>query len=280
MAHAAAHDRAQDATALGRIKSGALGDARADVGAALVATRFRTITGLGVRADVDGRTYFVGRPELFGAHASDPTLTNALTRLEREGKTAVAVGTADGALGVLAIADPVRAGARDALSALRAAGVAHLTLLTGDNEPTAQAVGRAAGIDDVRAGLLPAEKVDAIRELQQRYDAVAMIGDGVNDAPALAAATLGIAMGAAGTDAALETADIALMGDDLSAVAAVVALSRRTNRVIRQNIAVAIAIKTAFLVLAPLGLVTLWMAVFADMGTSLAVIGNGLRLQR
>ena len=280
VAHAAADDRAQDAIALGRIKSGALGDARADVGAALVATRFRTITGLGVRADVDGRTYFVGRPELFGAHASDPVLTDALTRLEREGKTAVAVGTADGALGVLAIADPVRAGAREALSALRAAGVAHLALLTGDNEPTAQAVGRAAGIDDVRAGLLPAEKVDAIRELQQRYDAVAMIGDGVNDAPALAAATLGIAMGAAGTDAALETADIALMGDDLSAVAAVVALSRRTNRVIRQNIAVAIAIKTAFLVLAPLGLVTLWMAVFADMGTSLAVIGNGLRLQR
>jgi Cd2+/Zn2+-exporting ATPase len=181
---------------------------------------------------------------------------------------------------VLAVADPVRAGAGDALTALRAAGVAHLALLTGDNGPTAEAVGRAAGVDDVRAGLLPADKVDAIRELQQRFDSVAMIGDGVNDAPALAAATLGIAMGAAGTDAALETADIALMGDDLAAVAAVVALSRRTGRVIRQNIAVSIAIKTAFLVLAPLGLVTLWMAVFADMGTSLAVIGNGLRLQR
>jgi Cd2+/Zn2+-exporting ATPase len=253
---------------------------RAHDAVAPAATRFRALTGLGVRADIDGRTYFVGRPELFGAHAADPALTDALARLEREGKTAVAVGSGDGALGVLAIADPVRAGAGDALSALRAAGVVHIALLTGDNAPTAEAVGRSAGIDDVRAGLVPADKVDAIRELQQRFDSVAMIGDGVNDAPALAAATLGIAMGAAGTDAALETADIALMGDDLAAVAAVVALSQRTNRVIRQNIAVSIAIKTAFLVLAPLGLVTLWMAVFADMGTSLAVIGNGLRLQR
>jgi Cd2+/Zn2+-exporting ATPase len=264
---------------VGHTHNDASGGARAH-DAIPVVTRFRALTGMGVRADIEGRTYFVGRPDLLGAHATDPALTDALARLERDGKTAVAVGSADGALGVLAVADPVRAGAGDALTALRAAGVAHLALLTGDNGPTAEAVGRAAGVDDVRAGLLPADKVDAIRELQQRFDSVAMIGDGVNDAPALAAATLGIAMGAAGTDAALETADIALMGDDLAAVAAVVALSRRTGRVIRQNIAVSIAIKTAFLVLAPLGLVTLWMAVFADMGTSLAVIGNGLRLQR
>ena len=127
---------------------------------------------------------------------------------------------------------------------------------------------------------MPAGKVDAVSELREQVGPVAMVGDGVNDAPALAAASLGVAMGAAGTDAALETADIALMGDNLGALADLVALSRRTNRVIRQNIAVSILIKAAFLALAPLGLVTLWMAVFADMGTSLLVTGNGLRLNR
>ena len=144
-------------------------------------------------------------------------------------------------------------------------------MLTGDNQETAPPWQREAGIDDVRAGLLPAEKVDAVAELRDRYGAVAMVGDGVNDAPALAAATLGIAMGAAGTDAALETADIALMGDDLAAVPETIRLSRRTTRVIWQNIVFSIAVKAVFLVLAPLGLVTLWMAVFADMGTSLLV---------
>jgi Zn2+/Cd2+-exporting ATPase len=242
--------------------------------------RFRAIPGKGVRAELDGRLTFVGRPELLGAYAGDPALQAAVTRLERDGKTAVAVGDEDGALGVIAVSDPLRPEAKSAVADLRRLGVAQVTMLTGDNLDTATFAGAAAGIDDVRAGLLPAQKVVAVTELRDRYGAVAMIGDGVNDAPALAAATLGIAMGAAGTDAALETADIALMGDDLSAVPGTIRLARHTTRVIWQNIVFSIAVKALFLLLAPLGLVSLWLAVFADMGTSLLVTANGLRLLR
>ena len=242
--------------------------------------RFRAIPGAGVRAEIESRLYFVGRPELLGVHAGDATLQAAVTRLEREGKTAVVVGDEDGALGVIAVSDPLRSGAPAAVTALHRIGVTHVTMLTGDNLETATAVGAQAGIGDVRAGLLPAQKVAAVAELRDRYGAVAMVGDGVNDAPALAAATLGIAMGAAGTDAALETADIALMGDDLSAVPETILLARRTTRIIWQNIVFSIAVKAIFLVLAPLGLVSLWLAVFADMGTSLLVTANGLRLSR
>jgi Cd2+/Zn2+-exporting ATPase len=242
--------------------------------------RFRAIPGAGVRAELEGRLYFVGRPELLGVHAGDATLQTTVTRLEREGKTAVVVGDEDGALGVIAVSDPLRAEAAASIAALRQIGVTHVAMLTGDNPETAAVVGAQAGIDDVRAGLLPAQKVAAVAELRDRYGAVAMVGDGVNDAPALAAATLGIAMGAAGTDAALETADIALMGDDLSAVPYTIRLARRTTRVIWQNIVFSIVVKAIFLVLAPLGLVSLWLAVFADMGTSLLVTANGLRLFR
>ena len=242
--------------------------------------RFRAIPGRGVRAELDGRLHFAGRPDLLGAHATDPVLTAAVSRLEREGKTAIVVGDEDGALGVVAVSDPLRPGAREAVAALRDLGVSEIAMLTGDNPETARAVAAEAGVTDVRAGLLPAQKVDAVVELRDRAGAVAMIGDGVNDAPALAAASLGVAMGAAGTDAALETADIALMGDDLSAVPETIRLARRTTRVIWQNIVFSIAVKAVFLILAPLGLVSLWLAVFADMGTSLLVTANGLRLYR
>ena len=242
--------------------------------------RFRAVPGMGVRAEVDGRLCFVGRPELLGRHAGDPQLTAAVTRLEREGKTAVVVGREDGALGVIAVSDPLREGAAEAVARLRALGVERITMLTGDNPETAAAIAAQAGVDDVRAGLLPADKVAAVAELRDGYAAVAMVGDGVNDAPALAAAGLGVAMGAAGTDAALQTADIALMGDDLRAVPDVILLGRRTKSVIWQNIVFSIAVKGVFLVLAPLGLVSLWLAVFADMGTSLLVTANGLRLYR
>ena len=242
--------------------------------------RFRAIPGRGVRGEVDGRLHFVGRPDLLGAHGADPALLAVVERLEREGKTAVVVGDEGGALGVVAVSDPLRPGAREAVADLRDLGVTEIAMLTGDNPETARAVAAEAGVTDVRAGLLPAQKVAAVAELRDRAGAVAMVGDGVNDAPALAAATLGVAMGAAGTDAALETADIALMGDDLSAVPDTIRLARRTTRVIWQNIVFSIVVKAIFLVLAPLGLVSLWLAVFADMGTSLLVTANGLRLYR
>jgi Zn2+/Cd2+-exporting ATPase len=255
-------------------------ESREDHAHAPVVERFRAIPGKGVRGEIGGRLCFAGRPELLGVHAADPELVAAVSRLEREGKTAVAVGDERGALGVIAVSDPLRDGAAEAVARLRALGVEHITMLTGDNAETAAAIAAQAGIDDVRAGLLPADKVAAVAELRDRYDAVAMVGDGVNDAPALATATLGIAMGAAGTDAALQTADIALMGDDLTAVPGVILLGRRTKRIIWQNIVFSIAVKGLFLVLAPLGLVSLWLAVFADMGTSLLVTANGLRLFR
>ena len=249
-------------------------------------TRFRAIEGKGVRADLDGETVLVGKAELFfdrGALPATPgrdgLFTAELQRLELEGKTVVVIGTPDRVDGLIAVADAIRPEARAAVASLRRRGVRHVALLTGDNQATATTIGREAGVDEVRAGLLPEQKVDAVRGLAARHGAVAMVGDGVNDAPALAAATVGIAMGVAGSDAALETADIALMNDDLAALAATIRLSRATTRVIRENIALAIAVKAVFLVLAPLGLVTLWMAVFADMGTSLLVIGNGLRLR-
>ncbi len=230
--------------------------------------------------EIEGRLYYVGRPDLLGSHAADPGLVAAVTRLEREGKTAIAVGDEDGALGVIAVSDPLREGAAEAVARLRALGVERITMLTGDNPETAAVIAAQAGVDDVRAGLLPADKVAAVAGLRDAYAAVAMVGDGVNDAPALATATLGIAMGAAGTDAALQTADIALMGDDLAALPDVILLGRRTKRIIWQNIVFSIVVKAVFLVLAPLGLVSLWLAVFADMGTSLLVTANGLRLYR
>jgi Cd2+/Zn2+-exporting ATPase len=163
---------------------------------------------------------------------------------------------------------------------LRHAGIAHVVMLTGDQASTAASIAADLGITDVRAELLPEHKVDAVKALKQAYGAVAMVGDGVNDAPALAAADVGIAMGAAGSDAALETADIALMADDLLRIPYAIRLSRATLRNIKVNIAVSLGLKAVFLVLAALGLATLWMAVVADMGASLLVIANGLRLLR
>ncbi len=242
--------------------------------------RFRALPGKGVRAEVEGRLHFVGRPELLGRAAGDPALSAAVERLEREGKTVVVVADERGGLGVIGVSDPVRKGAAGTVQDLRSLGIGQITLLTGDNAVTASVVAGQAGISDVRSGLLPDDKVAAAAELRERHGFVAMIGDGVNDAPALATATVGIAMGAAGTDAALETADIVLMGDDLASIPKTIRLGRKTTRIILQNIVFSIGVKAIFLVLAPLGLVTLWMAVLADMGTSLLVTGNGLRLTR
>ena len=239
---------------------------------------FEALVGRGARARVGEHTIYVGNERL-ASELGIPTAraTATLERLEREGKTAVLVMTAQEPLGVLAIADRVRPAAPAALQALHEAGIRHTIMLSGDNEGTARAVASELGVDEYRAELLPEDKVRIVREFEAQGSRVAFVGDGVNDAPALAAATVGVAMGAAGTDVALETADIALMADDLTKLALAVRLSRRTLRVIRQNVVFAIGIKAVFLVLAVSGWATLWMAVAADMGASLLVVLNGLR---
>lgn len=201
-------------------------------------------------------------------------------RLEREGKTAVLVATEREPLGVLAIADRVRPEAQAAMQSLREGGMRRIVMLTGDNDGTGRAVANELGVDEYHAELLPEDKVTIVRELQARGEHVAFVGDGVNDAPALAAATVGVAMGAAGTDVALETADMALMGDDLHKLSLAIALSRRTVDIVRQNVWFSIGIKAVFLVLAAGGWATLWMAVASDMGASLVVVLNGMRALR
>jgi Cd2+/Zn2+-exporting ATPase len=239
---------------------------------------FEALVGRGARATVGREVVYVGNERLAGElKVKRPEVGPALERFEREGKTAVLVMTEREPLGVIAISDEVRTEARTAIQALRAIGVRRTIMLTGDNEGTARAVAERIGVDEFRAELLPEDKVRLVRELEATGERVAFVGDGVNDAPALAAATVGIAMGAAATDVALETADIALMGDDLSKLALAIRLSRRTLGIIKQNIAVSIAIKVVFLVLAATGWATLWMAVAADMGASLLVVANGLR---
>jgi len=197
--------------------------------------------------------------------------------LERAGKTVAILGSTSGALAVFAVADTLRESSIEAISALHQRGTRTI-MLTGDNPLTARAIASQAGIDDVRAGLLPNEKLAAIEELTRQHSRVGMVGDGVNDAPALAKASIGFAMGAAGSDVAIETADVALMVDDLRKVAQFLRLSEVTAHVLWQNIALALGIKLIFFGLALTGFATLWMAVFADMGASLLVVFNGLRL--
>jgi Cd2+/Zn2+-exporting ATPase len=192
----------------------------------------------------------------------------------------VVVGDESHVCGLIALADSVRPAASDALKALRSAGVRHLIMLTGDNRPTAEVIGRDAGVDEVLAELLPADKVAAVESLVARYGQVAMVGDGINDAPAMGRATVGIAMGAAGSDAAREAADIALMSDDLGKLPWLIQHSRRTLTTVRQNIAFSLSVKVMFVVLTLVGTASLWSAIAADMGASLVVILNGLRLLR
>ena len=242
--------------------------------------RFQAIPGLGAEALVDGTPTIVGSHRLFEERGiCVPAIHATLDRLAAAGRTAVLVGGSR-PLGAIAVSDQPREAARDAVQMLRDQGIQHVALLTGDVEATARALSEHAGIDEVHAGLLPADKVTAVEALRSRYGSVAMVGDGVNDAPALAAADVGIAMGVAGTDAALETADVALMADELLKIPYALRLSRATVRNIRANIAFSIVLKAAFLVLAIAGVATLWMAVVADMGASLIVIANALRLLR
>ena len=287
-------------------------------------SEFETLTGRGVRARIDGQTYYVGKPALFGvggetvtdggetapgagrgerrddhrtpsggegsagpvagddiAHSLSATERDAIERLQREGKTVVLVGTRSRVVGILGIADEIRPEAARTVEALHRLGVAPLVMLTGDNEGTARAVGDELGIDEHRAELLPEEKVEAVEKLEREHGAVAMVGDGVNDAPALAAASVGVAMGAAGTDTAIETADIALMGDDLGTVPYLHGLAGKARGVIRQNIWSSLGVKLLLAIGVPFGYVSVAVAVLVgDMGMSLGVTGNAMRLSR
>ena len=242
---------------------------------------FLAQTGRGAQARIEGQSYFIGNHR-FAEEVGfcSPEVETKLADLERAGKTTVILGTDTQAIGIIAIADQMREEVPEVLQALKTVKVRKLVMLTGDNLGTAEAIAGRLGIDEYWADLLPADKVEQVRQLTSRYDTVAMVGDGVNDAPALAAASIGIAMGAAGTDQALETADVALMGDELSQLPFAVRLGRRAVQTIKQNISLSLAIKALFLALAIPGYATLWMAVGADMGASLLVVFNGLRLLR
>ena len=239
----------------------------------------QTVRGKGATARFNGEEFWVGSHRFLHERGQETDeIQQRLETLSGAGRSVVVLGSSDRVWGLIALADRIRPEARAALDGLRRAGIQRLVMLTGDNQPTAQAIAAELGIDEVHAELLPADKVTAVEDLVRRDGHVAMIGDGVNDAPALARASLGIAMGAAGTDAAIETADIALMSDDLTRIPWLIGHSRRVVAVIRQNITCALAVKAGFVVLALLDYASLWAAIAADMGASLLVIFNGLRL--
>jgi Cd2+/Zn2+-exporting ATPase len=240
---------------------------------------FSAISGRGVTGSIDGAEFFVGS-ERFFAERGISYSRELVDQLEREGKTVVLVGTENEVIGVIAVQDVVRQSAIVAVSILKRMGILPV-MLTGDNEDTARAIASEVGIEEVYAELLPADKVKVIKSLQERNGPVAMVGDGVNDAPALAMADAGIAMGAIGSDAAIDTADIALMQDDLSKLPYLFRLSKKTRGIVRQNVVTSLVVKFSLAVLAFPGLILLWIAVaVGDMGLSLAVILNAMRLSR
>jgi Cd2+/Zn2+-exporting ATPase len=248
---------------------------------------YQAHTGRGAEAEVGGHHYFVGNHRF--AHelaVCSDAIENVLADIEEQGQSVVVVGhkphadCAGQVLGIVAVGDTMRPNAPDAIRSLHATGVQKVVMLSGDNQRTVNAIARQAGVDEAYGDLLPDQKIEHVRKLLAAYIHVGMIGDGVNDAPAMAAATIGIAMGAAGTDTAIETADIALMKDDLSKVAEAVHLGRQTLRIIQTNIIFALAVKALFLALALFGYTSLWLAILADTGATLLVILNALRVLR
>ncbi|WP_438979150.1 heavy metal translocating P-type ATPase [Polynucleobacter sp.] len=245
-------------------------------------TEFSAIPGRGVRANIDGHTYQLGNHRLIEElKLCSLELEAKLNILERQGKTVVLLANQTAVIAICAVADTVRETSRQAIAELHTLGIKTL-MLTGDNIHTAQAIAREVGIDEAKGNLLPEDKLKIIEGLIKSANGnkVGMVGDGINDAPALARSDIGFAMGAAGTDTAIETADVALMDDDLRKIPAFVHLSRSTANVLTQNIVLALGIKAVFLILTFTGQATMWMAVFADMGASLLVVFNGLRLLR
>ena len=246
---------------------------------ALPVEGFQIVQGKGATARIGDSQYWVGSHRYLEERQQEtPDIHDRLERMASDGRSVVVVGNERHVCGLIAIADAVRPEARSIVQALRRAGIDHVIMLTGDNHATARAIAAQTGVEEVRAELLPADKVTAIEELVRQYESVAMVGDGVNDAPAMARATLGIAMGAAGSDAAIETADVALMSDDLSKLPWLIRHSRRTLTIVRQNIVLSLSVKAVFVVLTFAGFASLWAAIAADMGVSLLVIFNALRL--
>jgi Cd2+/Zn2+-exporting ATPase len=244
------------------------------------AQNFKALPGRGVEGVVNGVRLVLGNHRLIHEQGlCSPDLELELSIHEEQGRTVALLADDSRVLALFAVADTIRESSRQAVADLKALGVAPV-MLTGDNTATARAIAAQAGIEDARGDLLPEAKLDAIKEMQTRYGATGMAGDGINDAPALAQADIGFAMGGAGTDIAMEAADVVIMNDNLQRVAETVKLSRRTYAVLWQNITLALGIKSVFLVLAVFGTATMWMAVFADMGASLLVVANGLRLLR
>ncbi|WP_026583997.1 heavy metal translocating P-type ATPase [Bacillus sp. J33] len=246
---------------------------------AVTVEEFQSITGKGVKAKVKNEMYYVGSPNLFEElHGSiESGRKQKITEMQTQGKTVMVLGTEKEILSLIAVADEMRESSKTVISKLNDMGI-ETVMLTGDNQRTATAIGKQVGVSDIKADLLPEDKLNFIKELRGQHQSVAMVGDGVNDAPALAASTVGVAMGGAGTDTALETADIALMSDDLSKLPYTIKLSRKALAIIKQNITFSLAIKLVALLLVMPGWLTLWIAIFADMGATLIVTLNSLRL--
>ena len=241
---------------------------------------FTALMGRGTQGTVAGRQIVLGNHRLMEERKQcSPTLEAMLKEQEQQGRTVTLLADERGVLALFAVADTIRETSRDAVEKLKAMGVVPV-MLTGDNAATAKTVAHQAGIDDARGNLLPADKLTAIKDLQAKYGPTGMTGDGINDAPALAQADVGFAMGGAGTDTAMEAADVVIMNDDLGRIAETISLSKHTYAVLWQNITLALGIKAVFFVWAVFGDATMWMAVFADMGASLLVVANGLRLLR
>jgi Cd2+/Zn2+-exporting ATPase len=241
------------------------------------AENVKTLTGQGVQGEIDGRIVTIGSHAFFDENFThDTAFCEQIQHSENAGQTTMLLHDGDAVRGFIAVADAPRPESQSMLAELHAAGL-HTAMLTGDNQKVAEAIGATVGIQEVHAGLLPEDKVTALEKLKTQYDAVAMPGDGINDTPALATATVGIAMGAAGSAQAMETADVILMRDDLTQLPFLFRLAKQTRSLIRQNIALTFAVKLVFLLLALFGMTTLWMAVFADVGMSLLVTLNGMR---
>lgn len=242
--------------------------------------QFSTVTGAGATGIINGKTYYIGNRHLLSTDFKGELdiLDETISQLQQQGKTVMFIGTHETVLGIIAVADSPREQSEDVVHELRNAGIEEIAMLTGDNKQTAAAIADTIGIKRFYAGLLPEQKLSKIKELQHIYGKVGMVGDGINDAPALASASVGIAMGGAGTDAALETADVALLSDDLGKLPFAVRLSRAALRVIKANIVFALVTKLAAVLLVFPGWLTLWIAILADMGATILVTLNSLRL--